>query len=267
MTILHPQQPVNNMNPEDVFFAVDDLGTQTGYGYILYQLQPGLYPDCPVNLYFSIEGDASSRYLLFGALVARARQLQNVNPQLRARLYTSLDPEDVQGREFFLHNGFDLDESDSVVALQMPFGDGRIPMSCTVAATPLNTWDEQQNLLSRLQMNEITYLDRNGLMELMHMPHFITLGLYRNAGLIGEAIMAGQGEQAELTAIYIEPSSRRQGMARALLHRTMAIMAAEGVTQVSARVMTRSLPQQHLMNDFGAVPMRVNMIFPGIYLN
>ena len=267
MTIIHPRQPVNNMNPDDLFFAIDDLGTQTGYGFILYQLQPSLYPDSPVNLYFSIAGDQSSRYLLFGALVARARQLQNVNPQLRARLYTSLDPQDAEGREFYLHNGFDLEESDAVVSLQIPFGDGRIPMSCTVAAMPLNTWEEQQNLLSRLQMNEITYLDRNALMEIMHMPHFIALGLYRNAGLIGEAIMAGQGDQAELTAIYIEPSSRRQGMGRALLHRTMAIMAAEGVTRVSARIMTRSQPQMHLMNDFGALQMGVNMLFPGMYLS
>jgi GNAT superfamily N-acetyltransferase len=267
MTIVHPAQPVNGLNPEDVFYAVDDLGTQTGYGFILYQYHPGLYPDCPVNLYFSLEGDASSRYLLFGALVARARVLQNVNPQLRARLYTSLDPQDAEGREFYLHNGFDLEESDAVVSLQIPFGDGRIPMSCTVAAMPLNTWEEQQNLLSRLQMNEITYLDRNALMEIMHMPHFIALGLYRNAGLIGEAIMAGQGDQAELTAIYIEPSSRRQGMGRALLHRTMAIMAAEGVTRVSARIMTRSQPQMHLMNDFGALQIGVNMLFPGMYLS
>jgi len=267
MTILHPQQPVNNMNPEDVFYAVDDLGTQTGYGYILYQLQPGLYPDCPVNLYFAIEGDQSSRYLLFGALVARARQLQNVNPQLKARLYTSLDPQDEAGREFYLQNGFDLDASDAIVSLQIPFGDGRIPMSCTVAAMPLNTYEEQTNLLSRLQMNEITTLDRNLLMEMMHMPHFIALGLFRNAGLIGEAIVAGRGDSAELVAIYIEPSSRRQGMARALLHRTLAIMAAEGVTRVSARIMTRSVPQQHLMNDFGAAQIGVQMLFPGMYLN
>ena len=79
--------------------------------------------------------------------------------------------------------------------------------------------------------------------------------------------MAGQGDHAELVAIYIEPSSRRQGMARALLHRTMAIMAAEGVMQVSARIMTRSAPQMHLMNDFGAVESGVNMLFPGMYLN
>ena len=267
MTIIHPLQPVNQMNPEDVFLAVDDLGTQTGCGYILYQLQPGLYPDCPVNMYFSLEGDPGSRYLLFGALVARARQLQNVNPQLRARLYTSLDPRDEESREFYLHNGFDLDESDVLVSLQIPFGDGRIPMSCTVAPTPLNTWEEQQNLLSRLQLNEITYLDRSTLVEMMHMPHFLALGLYRNAGLIGDTILAGQGSDAELVAICIEPSSRRQGMARCLLHRSLAIMAAEGVTRVTARIMTRSLPQAHLMNDFGAAQIGVNMLFPGMYLN
>ena len=52
MKIIHPQQPVNGLNPEDVFYAVDDLGAQTGYGFILYQMQPGLYPDCPLTCIF-----------------------------------------------------------------------------------------------------------------------------------------------------------------------------------------------------------------------
>ena len=224
MTIVHPQQPVNGLNPEDVFYAVDDLGTQTGYGFILYQLQPGLYPDCPVNLYFSLAGDPASRYLLFGALVARARILQNVNPQMRCRLYTSIAPNDIQMKDFYLHNGFDCNETDEVLQLTIPFGDGRIPMSCTVAPTPLNTWDEQNS-------------------------------------------MAGQGTDCELVAIYIEPGSRNQGMGKALLHRLMAIMAAEGVTRVTTRIMSRSVPQQRLAADFGGTVLGVNMLFPGMYLN
>ena len=267
MTIVHPLQPVNGLNPEDVFYAVDDLGAQTGYGFILYQQQPGLYPDCPVNMYFSLDGDPASRFLLFGALVARAKVLQNVNPALRARLYTSISPSDTQLRDFYLHNGFDCDETDQVLQLAMPYGDGRIPMSCTVAPTPLHTWDEQNSLIYRLQMNEITFVDMNYLNSLMRMPRFLTLGLYRNAVLIGEAILAGAGADCELAAIYIEPGSRNQGMGRALLHRSMAIMAAEGVSRVTARIMSRSLPQQKLMNDFGASVIGVNMIFPGIYLN
>ena len=267
MTIVHPQQPVNGLNPEDVFYAVDDLGAQTGYGFILYQHQPGLYPDCPVNMYFSIAGDQASRYLLFGALVARAQILKNANPGLRARLYTSIAPADTQMKDFYLQNGFDCDESDQILQLAIPFGDGRIPMSCTVAATPLHTWEEQNGLIFRLQANEISFVDMNYLNSLMRMPRFLTLGLYRNAVLIGEAIMAGQGSDCELVAIYMEPGSRRQGMGRALLHRSMAIMAAEGVTRITTRIMSRSLPQQHLMADFGGSVIGVNMLFPGMYLN
>ena len=267
MKIVHPRQPVNGLNPEDVFYAIDDLGTQTGYGFILYQMQPGLYPDCPVNIYFSLAGDPASRYMLFGALVARARILQGIHPELRARLYTSVSPADTQLKDFYVHNGFDCDESDDILQLVIPFGDGRIPMSCTVAPTPLNTWEEQNSLIYRLQQNEITFINMDYLNALRHMPHFMTLGLYRNALLIGEAIMAGQGSDCELAAIYIEPASRRQGMGKALLHRLMAIMAAEGVTRVTARIMTRSIPQQRLMNDFGASVLGVNMLFPGMYLS
>ena len=267
MMIVHPQQPVNGLPPEDVFYAVDDLGAQAGYGFILYQNQPGLYPDCPVNIYFSIAGDASARYLLFGALVARARILQSNNPQMRTRLYTSIDPSDVQMKDFYLHNGFDCDETDQILQLAIPYGEGRIPMSCTVAATPLFNWDEQNSLIERLRFNEITFMDMNYLNNLMHTPRFHALGLYRNALLVGETIMAGQGTDCELAAIYIEPGSRGQGMGKALLHRSLAIAAAEGATRITTRIMSRSIPQRRLMENFGASVIGVNMLFPGMYLN
>ena len=267
MTIIHPAQPVNNIDPENVFYAIDDLGTQTGYGFILYQYLPGLYPDCPVNLYFSMEGDPSSRYLLFGALVARARVLQHVRRLECARSIPSLPPADAAMKDFYLHNGFDCDETDDILQLTLPYGDGRIPMSCTVAPTPLNTWEEQNNLIYRLQMNDITFMDINYLHALQRMPHFVTMGLYRNAALIGEAIMAGQGNACEVVAIYIEPGSRRQGMGKALMHRTMAIMSAEGVAYFTARVMSRSIPQTKLMSCFGPSVIGVNMLFPGMYLS
>ena len=138
MNIIHPQQPIGGLNTEDTFLATDDLGVRTGIGYILYQLQPGIYPDCPVNMYFSLEAEPSSRYMLLGALIARARVLQGVNPHLKARLYTGLGPDDVQLKEFYLANGFDCEGADVLIQLQMPYGDGRIPMSCTVAPTPSN---------------------------------------------------------------------------------------------------------------------------------
>ena len=55
-------------------------------------------------------------------------------------------------------------------------------------------------------------------------------------------------------------------MGRALLHRCMAIMAAEGVTHVTARIMNRSQPQRRLVSAFHAEVTGVNMLFPGLYL-
>lgn len=56
-------------------------------------------------------------------------------------------------------------------------------------------------------------------------------------------------------------------MGRALVHRCMAIMAAEGVTRVTCRTMTRSTPMRRLLMSFGAVTLRVNALFPSISLD
>lgn len=266
MQVTHPQGMYKNLPPEDVFVALDDMGQEMGVGYIIYQYQPHVYPDCPINLYFTMECQPAARYVLFGALIARARQMRDANPHVRARVYTNIAPGDERARDFYLHSGFECEDAEDILSLMIPPGDGRIPMSCTVAAVPLNTPDEQAGLLYRLKQNDITYIDPNYLMQLQHMPHFMALGLYRNLELIGEVIMAGEGDRCELAAIYITQPHRCQGMGKALLHRCMAIMAAEGVTSVTARIMTRSIPQKKLMAAFGASVMGTAMLYPGLAL-
>ena len=76
-------------------------------------------------------------------------------------------------------------------------------------------------------------------------------------------VLSGVGATVQL--IGIRPSPK--GMARALLHRSLAIMAAEGVTRITTRIMSRSIPQQRLAAGFGGTVLGVNMIFPGMYLN
>lgn len=266
MQIVHPQTALGSLPPDDVFLAVDDMGMELGRGYIIYQFQPNLYPDCPINLYFSIEGQATAFYMLFGALLARARQLREARPDLRARVYTNIAPADARLRDFYVQNGFDCEDAEHLVELTMPVGDGRIPMSCTVAKIPLNNQQDVQALLMRMAQNDLNYLDEPTLYGMMQQPHFLALGLYRNADLIGEILMVGQGDACELSAMYIIPPMRRQGMGRALLHRSMAVMAAEGVTQVRARQMSRSDPQRRLMSIFGSKVLGTTALYPGLYL-
>ena len=266
MQVIHPQGMYNGLPMEDVFIALDDMGTEMGVGYIVYQYQPHLYPDCPVNLYFNLDCQPSARYILFGALVARARQLRDANPNVGARMYTAINPSDERSKDFYLHNGFACEDTEEMVALQMPAGDGRIPMSCAVAPVPLNTREERYALLNRLQQHDVGFMDENYLMNLQRLPHFLALGLYRNTDLIGEIILAGEGAACELVVMYIVPGARGQGMGKALLHRCMAIMAAEGVSHVSCRLMTRSLPMRKLAQAFGAQTLGVSMLYPSLSL-
>lgn len=266
MRIIHPQTEINGFDPRNVFFALDDLDNQIGAAMIYYQVLPGLYPDCPVTIYFSLEGQNAARYLLFGAVIARAQQIQKLNPQVPAWLYTSISPADNLTKDFYLHNGFDRIDTDDTLLLSMPYGDGRVPMSCHVEQTMLNTDTEQMYFLNRLDYNGVCNVNLEQLNNLQHMPHFLTLGIYRNGNLIGECLMAGQGYDCDLVAIYIEPGSRQQGMGKALLHRSMAVMAAEGVTRVYTRIMTRSRPQQGLMNAFNPRVIGVNNVFPGMMI-
>lgn len=267
VSVMHPQTAQRNIPAEHMFLATDALGTKLGEGYIIPQFQPHLYPDCPINLYFDMQCQPSARYVLFGALVAQARQLREINRDLQARMYTNLSPADSEMLRFYEHNGFLLSDEEQEMELYLPEGDGVLPMNCSVADIPLNTMEEQAAFIQRLWANDINYLDASYLLQMKHtQPHFLAMGLYRNNDLAGEVLLHGIGDTAELSAIYITSAMRRQGMGHALLHRAMAVMAREGVSRITTRILTRSTPQKQLMASFGGRTVGTSTIFPGLFL-
>lgn len=263
MELFHPAGMYNQLPPEDVFQVADKLGNLMGTGYIVYQYQPHMYPDCPLNLYFNMDCQPAARCMLLGMLMARAYQLRESNPNVNACVYTNINPRDLRTKAFYEHSGLDCTQGENLLQLSLPAEGIRIPMSCRVMQTPLNTPEEHAALLYRLQQNDITYIDLNYLAQLQRMPHFTTLALLRNTEMVGEVILAGEGDRCELAAIYITPMCRCQGMGKALLYHGMAMMAAEGVTSVTARIMSRSIPQNSLVRPFNPQLLGQTMIYPG----
>jgi len=267
MQVTHPQEPFMNVPPEDVFVAVSDLGIQNGYGYVMYQYQPTIYPDRPVNIFFTMDCTPEAEYLLFGALVARARQMRQNQPGAAARLYTSVKPGDNRKLNFYLHNGMNIGNTEDLVRLEMPLDAGPDAFNCTFAPMPLNTAQEQAALLERLKANSITYITQPYLQLLRANPHFVGLGLLYGQQLAGECIISGRGDgTAELAAIYIAPEHQRRGLGKKLLQRALAISAHEGIKEVRARIMSASQPQVRLMRTFGAQLLDQTLLFPGIDL-
>lgn len=267
MQVIHPQVSYQDVPPENVFVALDEMGTQVGLGYIVYQYLPHRSPDIPINMYFEINSQPTGWYLILGALIARARQLCDNYPGALARIYTRLEANDKAGIALYEYNGFECGMMESRTRLFKPDGDGRIPMACTVVPTPLNTLQEQTEFLNRLLQNDITHIDLPYLQQLMTMPHFHVLSMVHGNVRVGEVMVAGVGASCEVVAIYTSPMYRRQGMAKMLLHRCMAVMVAEGVQDFSCVFVSMFEPQKRLALDFHAIDLQALSIFPVLPLN
>ena len=264
MRVYHPLGAYQGLPSENVFFVMDDMDIQQGTGFMLPFYQPDMFPQRPVNLYMQLDAQPSCQYMLFGALLARAYQMRSQSPHLPARLYTQLAVDDARSMDFFLSNGFLLDDAEDLVRFSVPEEEGRVPMGCTIANVPLHGEFEQQSFLMRLNQSRIAALDINALGECMQRPHFLALGIYRGDEVIGEALLSGSGDRVNLAAMYIRPPYRRMGMGKVLLQRALSIVKQEGVTQAEALVLRRSAAQCALARSFGARFIHTTCFYPGI---
>ena len=266
MQVTHPQEPFMNLPTEDVFVAVNDLGVQHGYGYVMYQYQPSVYPDKPVNIFFTMDCTPEAEYLIFGALVARARQLREQNPGVPARMYTSVTPGDARKLSFLEHNGLTMGNSEDLVRLHIPEEIGAELFNCSIIPLPLNTPQEMTGLVERLRLNGLSHITQQHLQTLQMSPVFHVWGILYGQSLVGECIIAGRSDAAELVGIYTVPEFQRRGLAKHLLKRALGIVGQEGVTEVRARIMSASQPQVNLVRGFGAELMEQTLMFPSLDL-
>lgn len=264
MQVIHPKEPYMTLEPENVFEALNDQGVNCGRGYVMYQYSPVIYPDRPVNIFFTMECTPEAEYMLYGALVARARQLRQMNPNEAARMYTSVDPGDTRKLNFCLHNGLVVSNTEDLVRLQMPQDGGPDVFNCTYCPISLNSVQEQMALVGRLKANGLGHITPEYMQRLQANRVFVALALRYGPQLVGECIISGRGDgTAEIAAIYIVPEHQRRGLGKKLLQRAMAISAVDGVTEVQARIMSASQPQSRLMRAFGMEVLDQTLLFPG----
>ena len=260
--VTHPQGPIDNLPPENILLAVDELNNEAGRGRVIYQYTPHMDPECPVNLYFDMKSSLGARYVLLGALMARARQLREIAPDVPARVYTIVDPRDTESQAFYTSAGMSLQNGEMMVELKRPEYESRIPMGAEVIALPLNTDEEKLAFLTRLSNNDIRHIDFSRLQQFCRSPHFQLLGMVRDNQVVSELMMVGNGDTCELMGIYTHSAYRRQGLARALVHRSMEILSMENANRFVTRVMTRSGPQMGLMHAFQAQELEMIALFP-----
>lgn len=264
LRIMNPSAPWQNLPPENVFLAVDSSGRQHGMSYLIYQHLPHLYPDRPVNIFFSLQADDRARAMLLGTVIGRGRALRDNAPEEPARLYTCLEPDDHSGRVFYSHSGFDHIDSEDVYQLKLvqPM---QLPAGFEIRAIPLATPMHQGAFVARLQANDMYQISASYLQVLLQSQHVCAVGLINNGNqLVGEALWSGISDSCELNAVYIAPQWRHQGCGRLLLTQCMMYLSQRGVYNFHARLSSRSTPQMRLAADLQGQTARTMALMPSL---
>ena len=266
MRITHPQTAYQGVAPENVFFVANDQQIQMGTGYVIPFFQGEMYPERPQHLFMQIDAQPSARALLYGALMARAEQLRAQNPNLPARLYAQLAPEDAGMLRFYEACGFRNDDGEDLYRFLPPMGMARAPMGMQFASVPLMDEANLNAFLARANAYRIQPITRDALTLWQQQQHFMALGFYRAGTPVSEALFTGTGENATLLMLYTRSDYRRQGMAKQLLQSAAALLRERGVNALYAPVFRRNAPQMGLMKHLGAAFVRTVTLLPGIDL-
>ena len=136
MRITHPQAPFQGVAPENVFFVANDQQVQLGTGYVMQFFQGEMYPERPNHLFIQIDAQPSARALMFGALLARADQLRAATPNLPARMYAQVAPENLELLRFYDTMGLRNDDGEDLFRFLPPDGVPRTLFAVLSAFSP-----------------------------------------------------------------------------------------------------------------------------------
>ena len=267
MRITHPQSTYRGVPAEDTFFVNNDQQVQLGSGYLVPFLQRELYPSQPLNIYMEMTAQPSARYLLFGALTARAEVIKERYPGAKARLYTQLDATDAEMQAFYQRCGFQMDDAEDLFYFALPYNvSAGTPMGVQYASVPLDNDRQQDAFLQRLNQMRITPISRDQLTLWRDQPGFLALGFYREGRPVTELLTAGTGMNASLLQVYTRAEFRHQGMAQQLIMQAAAILRERGMSGMYAHIFRRNGPQVGLMQGLGANFVRTIALLPGVEL-
>ena len=266
MRITHPQAAFQGIAPENVFFVANDQQIQLGTGYVMQFFQGELYPERPNHLFLQIDCQPTARALMFGALLARAEQLRARNPEIPARLYAQVPPENLEMLKFYESCGLRNDDGEDMFRFLLPPGVPQAPMGMTFASVPLQDEANQNAFLNRINAQRIQPITRDYLQLWQQQQHFMALGFYRGGQPICETVLTGAGSSATLLMIYTRSDYRRQGMAKNLIGAASALLRERGVNTMYTHIFRRNVPQVALMRRMNGAFVRTVTALPGLDL-
>jgi ribosomal protein S18 acetylase RimI-like enzyme len=260
------QSAMSGAPRENIFVAIDDGDQRLGMAAVVEYVNHQMLPDRPLNYYLIIEAFARARDLLFGAAFTRAMMLRRKRPELPARIYASCSPRDPERLLYFTEQGFRNDDAEIVARDILKNGDWgpKPPVGCRLAFTNLDTAEQREKLLSRINPYSATRHSLDWLEKARSNPVFASIGVLEEDEILGEIIAAGYGAEGRVLMMYTAPRCRRRGVARALLAGARQYLYEEQCRSLTARVWLRNASAAAFFKAEGFQQTGQSVLYPGM---
>ncbi len=236
MRIYHPPMPLHGAERENSYIVHDMAGVELGQSWLHVAIDKESWPERPLRILLHLDAHPAAREMLFGAAVARAKQIRALRPDLPGRILAQCHPQDIEMMHFYQAMGFD--ETDGIdmfrwqlTPSQRPFFP---PVGTQIADTFLETRADVESLLMRVnkwsgQLHALEWMQ-----EAIELPYFLACGVYSGKDCLGEILLTGSDGEAVLEMLYVVPAWRRHHIGTAMLLHAKDILIQRGA--VSMRV-------------------------------
>ena len=267
MHIYHPQQNPYGLPSENVFCVADQNEKIVGDGFLIHTYHPYLFPERPTTIYLKIPESANGKDMLLGALLGRAQQIREENPEFVARVFTQLQPQERKLYDFFIESGFDKADALDTLEIYLPKVSFNLPNGYFIDKIPFTSPEDGMRFVQRMNAYRLDAFSMERLQRIMNSPNFCALYINQGGRIVGEIIFAGNGKVAKIEGLYVDINYRNYGLAKLLIATGMKTLMERGVTNFEGDIIRRSVLQCKLAASCGGKYLRTLCLFPGIDYN
>ncbi len=267
--IQHPPAPLPGIPLENSFQVLDETGVKCGNAAVVEYVNFTILPDRPLNYYISINAATERAFdMLIGAALARSIALRARNPKLRARVYAPCRPHDTVLLRNFQEFGFQND--DAIIRMRRVLSNTdrqpNPPVGCMIAPIALETPEDAEGLLRRVNTYSITERGPDWLDRLRQEQLFTAYGVWQEQRLLGEMVLSAYGAEGRVEMVYTRPEYRRRGIATALIAHAGQIMLQNSIRSLNAEVWRRITPAMSLFETLRFESVSPTILYPGMDL-
>ena len=206
---------------ENAFVAVDNLEYEHGWCRVEPHMNDLQMPERPLEIRISAGGEEDVQLQLLAAAMARAMVLAREQPDVRARVYAEVAPEDTALMARLTELGFADDDALLRMRRRVVAGAStvRLPEGCVFITDRLDDATERRFFLERQERLFHRDNARSWLDEATRRPGFRRLLLTARSGLAGELIcwMDPEERTGVVGQVYTVPDWQRRGVASYLM--------------------------------------------------